>query len=82
MSVVDGGGNTFQTSDTSIQVADAVLTDTTPVANVGTNAYVAKGSGQIVLATFTDGNPDAQASDFSVDVEPARERGLLQRLLM
>ena len=62
VSVVDAGGNTVQTSDTSFQVADAALTDTTPAANV-INAFTG-GTGPFVMATFTDGNPFAQPSDF------------------
>ena len=49
------------------RVADAPLTDTTPVDNV-VNVFTG-GTGPMVLATFTDGNPYAQASDFNVDVK-------------
>ena len=56
------------------QVGDAALTDTTPAANVV--HILTGGTGQIVLATFTDGNPYAESSDFNVDVNPDGNSGV------
>ena len=65
VTVSDADGGFMQTGQTSIQVADAPLTDTTPVANV-VNAVAGSASGPIVLATFTDGNPvRARSSGFN-----------------
>ena len=63
VTVNDADGSSVQTGNTSFQVADAPLTDTTPVAIV--NAVAGSGTGPVVLATFTDGNPYAQSSDFT-----------------
>ena len=63
VTVSDGIGNTVETSNTTLGITDAPLTDTTPVATV--NAVEGAGTGPVVLATFTDGNPDAQAAYFT-----------------
>ena len=56
----DGDGNSVQTGNVSIQVADAPLTDTTPMTTV--NVVEGAGTAPVVLATFTDGNPCAAIS--------------------
>ncbi len=60
------GGNTFTTSNTSFNVTDAALTNTTPVQTY--SAVEGASTGQVVLATFTDADPYATASDYTVNV--------------
>jgi hypothetical protein len=52
-------------TNTAVVVADAALTDTTPAATYNVTAGK---SAQMLLATFTDGNPLASASDFTPSV--------------
>lgn len=51
------------TVQTRVDVADAPLTDTTPVKTW--NAVEGKATGAITLATFRDANPSAAVTDFS-----------------
>jgi hypothetical protein len=60
------GTNTLTTRNTSINVADAHLTDTTTAGTV--NATRGTSTGDVVLATFSDANPYATAADFSINV--------------
>ncbi len=61
--VSDADGNTVSGGDTTINVADAALTDTTP-ANAVTEEQGVAFSG-VVVATFSDANSFAPASDYS-----------------
>jgi hypothetical protein len=66
--VTDAGGSTVSDSNTTIVVADASLTDTTPPLN---GFFVEEGNiftGPQVLMTFVDANPGAHASDFTATV--------------
>ncbi len=64
LTVHDAGGNNVSTTGTSFSMADAALTDTTPVATVNGTEGVAQTN--VTLMTFTDANPFAPAGDFSV----------------
>ncbi len=64
LTVHDAGGNNVSTTGTSFNMADAALTDTTPVATVSGTEGVAQTN--VTLMTFTDANPFAPAADFSV----------------
>ncbi|MCY2968956.1 MAG: hypothetical protein NT069_35910, partial [Planctomycetota bacterium] len=64
--IKDVDGSFLSSGQTTLKVADAPLTDTT-VTKILT-ATEAKSTGQITLATFTDGNPQALAADFDVSV--------------
>lgn len=58
--------STLVSSNTTFNVADATLTDTTPSSmNI---AHRGRSTGNVVLATFTDANPYATAADFAVNV--------------
>ncbi len=59
-----GGGS--QASSTTINVADAPLSDTTTPKTF--SSVFGSNTGSVVLATFTDGNPLALVSDFSASV--------------
>ena len=63
VTVNDADGNSVQTGNSSFHVTDAPLSDATPFSTV--NAVEGSGTGPVVLATFTDGNPYAQSSDFT-----------------
>ena len=67
VTVRDKDGMSFSTSNTTVSVADAPLTDTTPVATL--NAVQGNSTGTIVVATFSDGNPYATADDFTAHVD-------------
>jgi hypothetical protein len=64
------GGTAVMTNHTSFSVADAALTDTTPTTPISSTEGLANTGGPgnpgVVLMTFTDANPHAPASDFSV----------------
>ncbi|MBS0264087.1 MAG: hypothetical protein JSS02_19280, partial [Planctomycetes bacterium] len=64
LAVQDHIGTTVTTSNTSFTVTDAPLTDTTPPQFVSGQEGVPNIN--VVLMTFTDGNPAASANDFSV----------------
>ncbi|MBS0261857.1 MAG: IPT/TIG domain-containing protein [Planctomycetes bacterium] len=64
--ISDSDGNSLQTTDTTIRVQDAVLTDTTVATTYATTE--GRTTGTVVLATFTDANPLSTNSDFSVKV--------------
>ncbi len=64
LTVHDAGGNDVSTTGTSVSVADAALTDTTPTATV--NGTEGLANTNVTLMTFTDANPFAAAGDFSV----------------
>jgi hypothetical protein len=64
LTVNDVDGASVSTSNTSFSIADAPLSDTTPVTTVKATEGLANSN--IVLMTFTDANPQATASDFSV----------------
>jgi hypothetical protein len=66
VTVSDSDGNVLQTANTTINVVDAALTDTTTAVTL--NATRGTTTGTVVLATFTDGNPNADASDFTLAV--------------
>ncbi|MBS0262670.1 MAG: hypothetical protein JSS02_12020 [Planctomycetes bacterium] len=66
VSVSDKGGSACTANQTSFEVADAPLTDTTPVKVLA--ATEGKAFSSFVLATFTDANPSAAASDFTAQV--------------
>ena len=57
-------GAEVSTTNTSIVVADAALTNTTPAATIGQTLGTA--STNVTLMTLTDANPYAAADDFSV----------------
>ena len=60
-----GPGNSFtDTTNTSFTVSDAPITDTTTPTTYSVQAGAEHGP-KVVLATFTDDNPYATASDFS-----------------
>ncbi len=65
ISVADQGGSMTTISGTAT-VADAALTDTTPTKTYSVTAD--RSTGSQVLATFTDGNPLASASDYTPTV--------------
>ena len=64
--IIDVDGSSIQTSNTTFNVADAPLTDTTSARTI--SAIRGKSTGYFVLATFTDGNPYATAADFNISV--------------
>jgi hypothetical protein len=66
VSVNDTEGGRFTTAKTTVNVADAPLTDTTPVTTF--SATSGTSTGNVVLATFTDANPSAGVSDFTETV--------------
>lgn len=68
VSVHDVDGSSVQSSQTSFTVADAALTDTTPVGPTIIPAVEGNSTGNQLLATFDDGDPSATLSDFSVNV--------------
>ena len=49
-----------------VTLTDVTLVNTTPVTTV--NAVEGNSTGNVVLATFTSGNPAAQASDFTATI--------------
>jgi hypothetical protein len=63
VTVNDADGASVSTSKTSVNVADAPLTDTTTTTTL--NVTRGMGFSNVVLAQFTDANPFAQASDFA-----------------
>lgn len=63
VTVHDTDGNPLVTAKTSFKVADAPLTNTTSSAT--RTAHRGQSTGTVVLATFTDANPYATASDFA-----------------
>jgi hypothetical protein len=65
VTVSDTGGAS-QSAFASINVADAALTDTTPVTTL--SAVQGTSTGTVVLATFTDANPSASLADFTPGV--------------
>jgi hypothetical protein len=64
ITVKDGSGNSVKTSNTSFNVVDAPLTDTTTNSTV--NGTEGLASTNVVLMNFTDGNHSAPAGDFSI----------------
>ncbi len=64
VTVNDVDGSSVATNDTQVSVADAPLTDTTPMATV--HGGVGTANTNVVLMTFTDANPFAVAGDFSI----------------
>jgi PKD repeat protein len=60
---VDGGSVSSQTGNTTFIVADAPLTNTTPVTTKSVLWHV--NTGPLVLATFSDANPLAALSDYT-----------------
>jgi hypothetical protein len=66
VAVNDTTGSSVVTDNTTISVADALLTDTT--ASQTFSAATATSTGTVVLATFSDGNPSAPLSDYSASV--------------
>jgi hypothetical protein len=63
VTITDKDGSSLVALDTSFSVADAPLTDTTKVATLA--ATEGKTTGTVILATFTDANLSALASDFT-----------------
>ncbi len=61
-------GPTASTSQTSFVIIDAPLTDTTPRNAPPIPAVEGNSTGNITLATFSDANPGANASDFLATV--------------
>ena len=65
-------GLTAATSSPSTTVADGALTDTTSAqsynATAGNSISSSNGNAPVILATFTDANPHATASDYNVSV--------------
>src|SRR5262249_39269724 len=59
-------GSSTSASTSTFSVADAALTDTTPVTNYA--ASLNTSTGTQVLATFSDANPGAALSDFTATV--------------
>ncbi len=66
VSIKDVTGGTLSISKTKFSVADAPLADVTPKTTY--NAVAGKSTGSQVLATFTDANPYAPASDYKATV--------------
>ncbi len=66
VTVTDADGASVTTANTTVNVADAPLTETTPATT--TNETAGTSTGSVVLATFTDGNPFANGSDFTATV--------------
>ena len=64
--VTSAGGSTFQTANTSFCIADASLTDDSRKASV--NATRGTNTGNVVLAAFAYGDPNATAADFMINV--------------
>jgi titin len=64
LTVSDNAGNSITTSNTTISVDDAPLTDTTPATSIDVTEGLANTN--VVLMTFSDANPSAPAGDFSV----------------
>ena len=62
----DSYGQSVRATNTTFAVADAPLTDTTPATLYHVTAD--RSTGNQVLATFSDGNPGAQAGDFTPTV--------------
>ena len=65
-------GQSATATNTTVAVADAALTDTTSVATYSVTA--GKSTASKVLATFTDGNPAAPASDLTATRSPGAAR--------
>jgi hypothetical protein len=63
VSVSDAGGASTSASTSTLSVADAALTDTTPVTNYA--VALSASTGTQVLAIFSDANPGAAPSDFT-----------------
>ncbi|HEY2251016.1 MAG TPA: right-handed parallel beta-helix repeat-containing protein, partial [Planctomycetaceae bacterium] len=63
VTVNDVDGASTSTNATRVGVADAPLTDTTPLQTLGATAGI--NSGTLVLATFTDGDPSAPLADYT-----------------
>ena len=66
VTVNDEGGNTLQSSATTVTVTEAPLTDTTPASTI--TLYEGCNTGTVVLATFTDGDPNASLTDYTASV--------------
>ena len=64
--IVDSDGATLTSSKTTVSVADAPLMNTTTATTL--NATVGVSTGGVVIATFTDGNPFAAATDYTASV--------------
>src|SRR5262249_39726199 len=67
VTVADVDGNSVSTNKTTLAVADAPLTDTTPTTTL--NAIPGTATGTVVLMTFSDGDPSAPLSDFTATVD-------------
>jgi hypothetical protein len=67
VTVNDVDGSSVQTNKTSVSVADAALTDTTVVKTVNATEGNSIGT-NVVLMTFTDGDPQAPLTDFTPTV--------------
>ena len=63
VSVTDTEGGSFATANTTINVVDAPLTDTTPATTF--SATSGTSTGNVVLATYSDANPFADVADFT-----------------
>ncbi len=61
-------GLTAGTSSPATTVADGALTDTTPVQSYSVTLGNSLGSSPVTLTTFTDADPHAAASDYTVSV--------------
>jgi hypothetical protein len=68
VAVVDSQNHPLINRQTTINVVDAPLTDTTPPGTIINSPQWAY-TGSIVVATFTDGNPSAPLSDFAASVD-------------
>src|SRR5262249_28623205 len=66
VTIKDVDGSTLKTNRTTVSVADAPITDTTPGRTL--RASHGKTTGSVVLAYFTDCDPVATASTFSIAV--------------
>src|SRR5262249_51249574 len=67
VTVADIGGSKFTTSNSTISVADAPLTDTTPATTL--NAVPGAATGNVTLMTFSDNDPSAPLADFTPTVD-------------
>jgi hypothetical protein len=65
LNATDKDGGTSKDVTLTINVVDAPLTDTTAAATV--QAVEGQSSGDVVLMTFSDANPGAPLSDYSID---------------
>src|SRR5262249_5032529 len=66
VTVDDADGGSLNTCQTTFSVADAPLNDTTAAATL--NAVEGNSAGNVVVATFTDGNPFAAVADFTPSI--------------